>query len=139
MAGMPGSAKTVVGANNLLKITAAPPAPTGKPTATTTPNSPFDAIVVGEYERAFYRSQFSLMVPLLEHYGVQLWMQEARGCVDFQSEGHEQLMIALGVQSKREVTRTRIRVLTAMAAQVRVQGRYLGGRPPYGYRLAAWR
>ncbi|GAA2607929.1 recombinase family protein [Actinomadura fulvescens] len=45
-------------------------------------------------------------------------------------------MIELGVQSKREITLTRIRVLTAMATQARVQGRYLGGRPPYGYRLA---
>ena len=45
-------------------------------------------------------------------------------------------MIALGIQSKREITRTRIRVRTAMAAQAREQGRYLGGRPPYGYRLA---
>lgn len=31
-------------------------------------------------------------------------------------------------------TRTRIRVRTAMAAQTLEQGRYLGGRPPYGYR-----
>ena len=45
-------------------------------------------------------------------------------------------MLALGLQSKREVTRTRIRVRTAMATQTREQGRYLGGRPPYGYRLA---
>jgi len=45
-------------------------------------------------------------------------------------------MLALGWQSKREITRTRARVLTAMAAQTREQGRYLGGRPPYGYRLA---
>jgi hypothetical protein len=45
-------------------------------------------------------------------------------------------MLALGLQSKRETTRTRIRVRTAMAAQTREQGRYLGGRPPYGYRLA---
>jgi Recombinase len=29
-----------------------------------------------------------------------------------------------------------MRVRTAMAAQTREQGRYLGGRPPYGYRLA---
>jgi hypothetical protein len=36
----------------------------------------------------------------------------------------------------REITRTSIRVRTAMAAQTREQGRYLGGRPPYGYRLA---
>ena len=45
-------------------------------------------------------------------------------------------MLALGLQSKREITRTRIRVRTAMATQTREQGRYLGGRPPYGYRLA---
>ena len=29
-----------------------------------------------------------------------------------------------------------LRVRTAMATQTRDQGRYLGGRPPYGYRLA---
>jgi hypothetical protein len=45
-------------------------------------------------------------------------------------------MTVLGLSSKREITRTSIRVRTAMAAQTREQGRYLGGRPPYGYRLA---
>jgi len=100
------------------------------------PDCPFDAIVIGEYERAFYGPQYSLMAPLFEHYGVQLWMPEAGGRVNFHAEGDEQLMLALGVQSKREITRTRIRVHTAMAAQARDQGRYLGGRPPYGYRLA---
>src|SRR5262245_36901270 len=70
------------------------------------------------------------------HLGVQLWMPKAGGRVSFAAEGDEQLMLALGVQSKREITRTRIRVRTAMAAQARDQGRYLGGRPPYGYRLA---
>jgi site-specific DNA recombinase len=44
-------------------------------------------------------------------------------------------MTYLGLSSKREVTRTSIRVRTAMAVQVREQGRYLGARPPYGYRL----
>jgi hypothetical protein len=39
----------------------------------------WDAIVVGEYERAFYGSQYALMAPLFEHYGVQLWMPEAAG------------------------------------------------------------
>jgi DNA invertase Pin-like site-specific DNA recombinase len=100
------------------------------------PDRGFDAIVVGEYERAFDGSQYTMMAPLLEHYGVQLWMPEAGGRVNFGAEGDEQLMFALGVQSKREITRTRIRVHTAMAAQARDQGRYLGGRPPYGYRLA---
>ena len=44
-------------------------------------------------------------------------------------------MTVLGLSSKREVARTSIRVRTAMAVQAREQGRYLGGRPPYGYRL----
>ena len=95
----------------------------------------WDAIVVGEYERAFYGSQYALMAPLFGHYGVQLWMPEAGGRVDFASEHDERAMTMLGLSSKREVTRTSIRVRTAMAVQVRDQGRYLGGRPPYGYRL----
>jgi site-specific DNA recombinase len=99
------------------------------------PGRGWDAIVVGEYERAFYGSQYGAMAPLFEHYGVQLWMPEAGGRVDFGSEHDEQAMTYLGLSSKREVTRTSIRVRTAMAVQVREQGRYLGGRPPYGYRL----
>src|SRR6266852_6946845 len=35
------------------------------------PDCPFDAIVIGEYERAFYGPQYSLMAPLFEHYGVE--------------------------------------------------------------------
>jgi hypothetical protein len=76
------------------------------------------------------------MAPLFEHYGVGLWMPEVGGRVDWHAEDHEQTMLALGLSSKREITRTRIRVRTAMAAQTREDGRYLGGRPPYGYRLA---
>jgi hypothetical protein len=45
-------------------------------------------------------------------------------------------MTVLGLSSKREITRTSIRVRTAMAVQARERGRYLGGRPPYRYRLA---
>jgi hypothetical protein len=75
------------------------------------------------------------MAPLFEHYGVQLWIPEAGGRVDYASEHDEQAMTMLGLSSKREVARTSIRVRTVMAAQVREQGRYLGGRPPYGYRL----
>ena len=92
--------------------------------------------MIGEYERAFYGSQYASIAPLLEHYGVGLWAPEVGGRIDYHAEDHEQTMLALGLQSKREITRTRIRVRTAMAAQTREQGRYLGGRPPYGYRLA---
>jgi site-specific DNA recombinase len=60
---------------------------------------------------------------------------EVGGRVDWHAEDHEETMLALGLSSKREITRTRVRVRTARAAQTREQGRYLGGRPPYGYRL----
>jgi len=100
------------------------------------PGRGWDAIVAGEYERAFYGSQYAAMAPLFEHYGVQLWLPEAGGRVDYASEHDEHAMTILGLSSKREVTRTSIRVRTAMAVQAREQGRYLGGRPPYGYRLA---
>jgi len=94
------------------------------------------AVVIGEYERAFYGSQYALMAPLFEHYGIQLWLPEAGGRVDFTSEHDERAMTVLGLSSKREIVRASIRVRTAMAVQARDQGRYLGGRPPYGYRLA---
>ena len=100
------------------------------------PDRRWDAIVIGEYERAFYGGQYSSMAPLFEHYGIQLWTPEVGGRIDFGAEDHEETMLALGFQSKREIVRTKIRVRTAMATQTREQGRYLGGRPPYGYRLA---
>ena len=100
------------------------------------PGRGWDAVVIGEYERAFYGSQYAAVAPLFEHYGVQLWMPETGGRVDYASEHDEKTMTVLGLSSKREITRTSIRVRTAMAAQTREQGRYLGGRPPYGYRLA---
>src|SRR3984885_178496 len=100
------------------------------------PGRGWGAVVIGEYERAFYGSQYALMAPLFEHYGIQLWLPEAGGRVDFTSEHDERAMTVLGLSSKREIVRVSIRVRTAMAVQARDQGRYLGGRPPYGYRLA---
>ena len=100
------------------------------------PDRGWDAIVIGEYERAFYGGQYALdgaAVRALRRPAVE---PEVGGRVDWHAEDHEQTMLALGLSSKREITRTRIRVRTAMAAQTREQGRYLGGRPPYGYRLA---
>jgi hypothetical protein len=72
------------------------------------PGRGWDAIVIGEYERAFYGSQYAAMAPLFEHYGVQLWMPEAGGRVDYASEHDEHAMTVLGLSSKREVTRTSI-------------------------------
>jgi hypothetical protein len=57
------------------------------------------------YERAFYGSQYASMAPLSEHYGIGLWMPEVGGRVDWHAEDHEQTMLALGLSSKREITR----------------------------------
>ncbi|MGO4748944.1 recombinase family protein, partial [Streptomyces sp. 2MCAF27] len=99
------------------------------------PHRGFDAVVIGSSERAFYGHQFATMAPLFEHYGVEVWVPELGGAVDPQIGGQEELMILLGILSKREIARARIRVRSAMTVQTRDQGRYLGGRPPYGYRL----
>ena len=95
----------------------------------------FDAVVVGEYERAFHGDQFREVVSRLNALGVAVWLPEAGGPVELGSAVHEALMVLLGAQAQRRVARVRQRVLAAMRAQTRVQGRFLGGRPPYGYRL----
>ena len=61
------------------------------------PDRGWDAIVIGEYERAFYGNQYASMAPLFEHYGVSLWMPEVGGRVDWHAEDHEQTMLALGL------------------------------------------
>lgn len=99
------------------------------------PDRGFDAIVVGEFERAFYGDQFQRLMPVFDRYGIQVWLPETDGPVDLADPTHQALMLLLGAQSRREVLRSRHRVLAAMRAQVCEQGRYLGGRPPYGYRL----
>jgi DNA invertase Pin-like site-specific DNA recombinase len=96
----------------------------------------FDAVVVGEYERAFYGDQFRDVLARLAAVGVQVWLPEAGGPVELDSPVHQALMVLLGAQAQWEVARARHRVLAAMSAQARWQGRFLGGRPPYGYRLA---
>jgi site-specific DNA recombinase len=37
------------------------------------PDRGWDAIVIGEYERAFYGGRYASVAPLFEHYGIQLW------------------------------------------------------------------
>lgn len=98
------------------------------------PNRGFDAIVIGAFERAFYGNQASLILPLLEKHGMQLWMPEVGGPV---TSGHDELVALLGILAKREIIRARARTVGAMTALVRDYGRYVGGRPAYGYRLAA--
>jgi site-specific DNA recombinase len=100
------------------------------------PERGFEAVVIGEPQRAFYGAQFALTFPLFEHYGIELWVPEVGGQVDPGSEAHDLLMTLFGGMSKGERARIRTRVRAAMEAQTATEGRFLGGRPPYGYRLA---
>jgi site-specific DNA recombinase len=95
----------------------------------------FDAVLIGEPARAFYGPQFALTFPVLTHYGVGLWVPEVGGAVDPGSEAHDLVMTLFGGMSKGERARIQIRVRTAMSALAQDTTRYLGGRPPYGYRL----
>ena len=99
------------------------------------PGRGFDAIVVGEYERAFAGDQLIQLLPMLDQYGVQVWLPEAGGPINVDDPAHRALILLLGHQSRREILRSRFRTTAAMRAQARDQGRHLGGRPPYGYRL----
>ncbi|WP_338597158.1 recombinase family protein [Saccharopolyspora sp. SCSIO 74807] len=63
----------------------------------------FDAVVVGEYERAFTDDQFARLLPLFERCGVQVWLPEAGGRFDAADPRHQALMTMLGAQSQREV------------------------------------
>ena len=96
---------------------------------------PFDAVVVGEFERAFTNRQFEQVARRLRRHDIGVWLPEAGGPVDLDAPAHRVLMQVLAAQSQREVVRSRHRTVAAMTAQTVQQGRFLGGRPPYGYRL----
>jgi len=96
----------------------------------------FDAVVIGEPQRAFCGNQFGLTFPVFVHYGVELWVPEVGGRIDPGSDAHDLVMSRYGGMSKGERNRIKTRVRTAMAAQAAIEGRFLGGRPPYGYQLA---
>jgi site-specific DNA recombinase len=99
------------------------------------PNRGFDAVVIGEPHRAFYGNQYGLTFPIFEHYGVPLWVPEVGGPIDSANEAHDLVMSVFGGMSKGERNRIKIRVRTAMSAQAQIEGRFLGGRPPYGYMI----
>jgi hypothetical protein len=94
-------------------------------------------VVVGEPQRAFYGNQFGNTFPIFAHYRVPLWVPEVGGPIDPDNEAHDLIMSVFGGVSKGERNRIKIRVRTAMAAQAQLEGRFLGGRPPNGYKLIA--
>jgi site-specific DNA recombinase len=100
------------------------------------PNRGFSAVVIGEPQRAFYGNQYGLTMPVFAHYGVRLWVPEVGGPIDPESEAHDLIMSVFGGMSKGERNRIKIRVRSAMSSQAKIEGRFLGGRPPHGYTLA---
>lgn len=97
------------------------------------PNRGFDAVVIGEPQRTFYGNQFGNTFPVFVHFRIRLWVPEIGGPIDPDNEAHDLVMSVFGGMSKGERNRIKIRVRTAMSSQAQLQGRYLGGRPPYGY------
>lgn len=61
----------------------------------------FDAVVVGEYERAFCGEQFGSVLAVLRERGVELWLSEVGGPFEAGDPTHEALMMLLGAQSRR--------------------------------------
>lgn len=101
----------------------------------TNQNRGWSGIVVGEPQRAFGDTgQVQTVLAQLNHYGVQLWVPELQGPVDPSSEIHDIILSLFGGLSRAERNRLRVRVRTSMRAMA-PEGRYLGGRPPYGYQL----
>ena len=95
--------------------------------------NPGHAVVIGEPQRAFCGNQYSLTMPVLTHYGVELWVPEVGGPIDPDSEAHDLIMSVFGGMSKGERNRIRLRVRAAMAAQAAVEGR--APRRPAALRL----
>jgi DNA invertase Pin-like site-specific DNA recombinase len=97
------------------------------------PHRGWDAVVVGEGTRCWFGNQFSLISPKFEAYGVDLWVPELGGKFDARNPSHKMLMSVLGGMSESERQHVQARVRAAMDAQVINEGRYQGGRAPYGY------
>jgi site-specific DNA recombinase len=66
------------------------------------PGRGFQAVVIGEPQRALYANQFSLTYPIFEHFGVGLWVPEVGGAIDPGSEAQDLAMTLFGSMSKSE-------------------------------------
>src|SRR6266545_5406694 len=97
------------------------------------PNRGWDGLVVGEATRCWYSNQFSLTWPKFDRHGVSLWIPSLGGRFDPENTVHDMAMTITGGLSKSERQHVQRRVRAAMAAQVVTDGRYQGGRAPYGY------
>jgi site-specific DNA recombinase len=79
----------------------------------------FEAVVIGEPQRAFHGNRLSLTFPIFGHHKVELWVPEVGGAIDPNSEAHDLVMTIFGGMSKGERTRIKTRVRSAMGSQAR--------------------
>jgi hypothetical protein len=100
------------------------------------PERGWDGLVVGEATGCWFSNQFSLTWPKFDRYGVSLWIPSLGGRFDPENTVHDMAMTITGGLSKSERQHVQRRVRVAMAAQVLIDGRCQGGRPPYGYVVA---
>jgi DNA invertase Pin-like site-specific DNA recombinase len=96
------------------------------------PSRCWNGLVVGEATRCWFSNQFSLTWPKFDRYGVSLWIPSLGGRFDPENTVHDMAMTITGGLSKSERQHVQRRVRAAMAAQVLIDGRYQGGRAPYG-------
>ncbi|GAA0584489.1 recombinase family protein [Kribbella sandramycini] len=99
------------------------------------PGRGWDGLVVGEATRCWFSNQFSLTWPKFDRFGVSLWIPSLGGRFDPENTVHDMAMTITGGLSKSERQHVQKRVRAAMAAQVLIDGRFQGGRAPYGYRV----
>jgi hypothetical protein len=78
------------------------------------PHRGFDAIIVGESERAFTGTQLLHLAPIFLAHGVQVWLPELDGPVCLTDPAHQALILALRERARREVARARYRTTAAL-------------------------
>ena len=97
----------------------------------------FHALVIGEAKRVFAGSQLEDVYYLLQRAGIELWIPEVSGRYDDNNITHKMILSFEGIMGKVESDTVRGRVRDSMTSiAVSADRRWLGGNPPYGYRLA---
>jgi DNA invertase Pin-like site-specific DNA recombinase len=95
----------------------------------------FSAVVVGEGDRSFFGDQLNLIWPQFEIAGVGLYIPDIGGRYDPRQLLGKTLMTIVGLLSEHEIDTVRRRVRETMARSVVNDGKFMGGRTPYGYRV----
>jgi site-specific DNA recombinase len=95
----------------------------------------WDALVIAEPQRAFSGTQFEGNLVSVRPLRRRVVDPRTGGAVDINNDGHYMALSNYGTMSRAERNRTRLRVANAVRAHAQA-GRWLGGRPPYGYLIA---